>query len=515
MLERFEIMKHYPKNKDTISSNNIAGKLQHRLINLSVSVEDKVKTVDLFIEAIKSHQESSDLEFREENARLRVKFNHLASNNSGKLSELLEKYEQSTKRKEKIMCEVETLMEKKRGEDKITQAALMKARQRLQNEIQDASDEWKGCEGEREEIWIAEKVKHVRACTVDALQPEIKRLSSSHEAEIKNLLEESAVRERYMKKEVEMEFQREFNQYLDEAEKRKALLLEGRRKKWRSKIDQLEKSYAKRLEEMKEKSAEETNYPTICNNLLDNNYASQINELNDEIQKRIKEMDRVKNQKLDEIIRQKDDTLENITNDQLRQKEEWRRGKSLELRSNLEEELAIIETGIRNDRDTEINALIHSNYELEEKLEKNLEKRKKKEDASMDKNFAETLKHLKKKNDALNANLEGVSQEVHQLRIEHQNILERLETKEQVISKTKRGILALKQACERLESSEMSINASLYEAIEEQNKQQSYLEKRLNELEVAIHDLDWYEIYVLLFPFLQSAAPFNYFGFLF
>ena len=293
-----------------------------------------------------------------------------------------------------------------------------------------------------------------------------------------------------MKKEVEMEFQREFNVYIDEAERRKTLLFEGRRKKWRNKINQLEKSYAKRLEEIKEKCTDGA-YPMIRDDFLDNNYTSQMHEMKNDMEKIMKEMDQVKNHKLDEIFCHQKDTLEIITNDQLKKKEEWTQKRKLELHSNLKDDMAVIEIAIRNDRDREINTLIHSNYELEEGFEKSFRERKKEQEKSTDKKFIETVKHLNEKNDLMTVNLERVSQKVDGLRIEYQNILERLETKENALSKIKRGILVLKQACERLESSQMSINASIYEGIEEQNKQELCLGKRLRELEVAIHELDW------------------------
>ena len=168
------------------------------------------------------------------------------------MSVLVESYARSTNKKEEIALEIEVLVEKNKQENGRTKRHLMKLRQGIQNDFKVASDEWKSCKEEREELWIAEKVKHVRACTVDALQPEIKRLSGTHEVEVNKLIEEAATRKRYIEKETEIDFHRKFNEYMYEANKRKDFLLEGRMKKWRNKIHQFEISNAEKLKEVYE-----------------------------------------------------------------------------------------------------------------------------------------------------------------------------------------------------------------------------------------------------------------------
>ena len=52
-------------------------KFERRVINFSVATEDKIRTIDLLLEAIKSHQETSVSQIKGENAKFRVELNNV------------------------------------------------------------------------------------------------------------------------------------------------------------------------------------------------------------------------------------------------------------------------------------------------------------------------------------------------------------------------------------------------------------------------------------------------------
>jgi hypothetical protein len=204
---------------------------------------------------------------------------------------------------------------------------------------------------------------------------------------------------------------------------------------------------------------------------------------------KLREIEEIQNRKLDEINHNLEISLEKISNQLLKQKEEWELSEKVRLQNIMETEMKVIQTNIEKQRNADIDILIRSNYREDEGLETDLKKRKDRDRVLMNRNLTENIKHIKQNNESMKKNLAIVTQEVERLHIEQQNIQERLESKKQLIFRTETGLSLVQQACSRLVSTEINLNASIYEAIEDQDTKQSCLEKRLNELKSKFDSL--------------------------
>lgn len=479
-------------DKSQIGSEPKWERFQRHLIKLSVDLDEKTKSIDLLLDTIKAHQENSDCKTREENAKYRVEFNQTTTHLNEDLSKLLETYAHSTRKKKEITFELESLNEKKRRENDITKTHLLEIRQRISNQIQDASDEWNSGKEEREELWITKKAKHIRSRTVEALQPEIRRLSATQEVEKKKLLDEAIARKHHHVKQMNLEFHRDFNIYFDEAEKRKMLLLERRLQKWENKIFEFEKGHLNQLRNIKEDAANviKENSSSFNEDVMKTNCVDNINNLDRQLQTKLNEINKIQEQKIGMMHCNFDKSLEKIEDKMTNLGEEWEKNKRLEFQSKIEEEMKVVTESIQNKRDTDIDTLIRSNHKIETELEKDFFERKKQESTSTESNLAEKMNQILEKNNMMKNMLATTSKDVEATKIEQQNVLEKAEIKEQLAFKAETGISVMKKAYESLERTKMNPNVSMHKLIKDYDTKQFCLKQNLHDLQNTLSSIE-------------------------
>lgn len=467
-------------------------RFQHHLIKLSVELDEKTKIIDLLLDTIKTHEENSNSQTREENAKFRVEYNQRITRLNKDLSTLLKTYALCTRKKEEITFELESLNEKKIQENHVTKAHLLKIRQKITNEVQDTSDQWNSCKEEREEQWFTKKEKHMRACTVDALQPEMRRLSVAQEVEERKLVEEATSRRQYLVKQMNIEFHREFNIYFDEAEKRKACLLEGRVQKWESKIFQLEKKHLNEVRDIQKNAENETrkNFSSFSEDVMKTKCIDEISNLNHQLLSKLNEINKTEEQKVGMVKCNFDKSLEEIKDKMTTSKEEWESNRRLEFQSKIEKEIKVITASIQNKRDADIDVLIRSNHKIETELEKKFFERKKLESTSTESHLTEKIKQILDKNNMIKNKLITESKKIEETSIEQQNVLEKAEIKEELIFKAETGILVMKKAYKSLECTKMNPNPSIKKSIEDYDTKRNDLNNSLHNLQNTLNSIE-------------------------
>ncbi len=469
-------------------------KFQERVIKLSVAIDDYSKTIDLLLSTIKAHQEHNDNIIKEENAKLRLNFNLANASFNERISQCLDEYARVTKAKEEIANEIEILSKKKSQENELTKTRLLELSQTLDGNIKNAFSEWDSRKDEREEMWLSKKVNYVRACTVDALQPEIKRLSVTHEFELTKLTEEAAVRRRYVEKEMDIEFHREYNNCLDVTEKRQSLLCEGREKLWRDKIREIESAHQKRLDDITNEAGQKLKERLLsCKGKEyeeEEKFKKEIGSLNADLNIKLKEIQDKRIRCLEEICRDSKLKLDQIHTQMTNKKEEWEQSEKLRLKVKLNEKINGMNTSIQQRRDGDIEVLLRMNQTAEDELEEKIKAQKQEQSLSTSYDLGLKIKCIKERNELLNRQLSCATKDVEKIRVEQQQILEQVESKEQLIAKAETGYMMLMQAQEKINCAERSRHSSILAEIKESDLKRSDLEAQSLELRRKLDSIE-------------------------
>lgn len=461
-------------------------KFQERVIQLSVAIDDYSKSIDLLLDTIKAHQEHNDNVIKEENAKLRVNFNLANASFNERFSQHLDEYARATKAKQEIANEIEILSKKKSQENEVSKARLLEVSQTLHGNIKNAFSEWDSHKDEREEMWLSKKVNYVRACTVDALQPEIKRLSLAHEYELTKLTEEAAVRRRYIEKEIDIEFHREYNNCIDVTEKRQSLLSEGRGKLWRDQIKEIESAHQKRLDDITNEAAQKIKERLLsCKGKEyeeEAKFKKEVGSLKAEFHVKLKEIQEKHNQYLEDICRASKLKLDQIHTQMTNKKEEWEQSEKLRLKIKLNEKINAMKTSIQQRRDGDIEVLLRMSHTAEDELEEKIKAQKQEQSLSTSYDLDVKIKCIKEKNKSLNRQLSCATKDIEKIRFEQQQILEQVESKQQLIAKAETGYSMLMQAQEKINHTEQCRHSSILAEIEESDLKRSNLEAQALEL---------------------------------
>ena len=482
-------------NNKTVSIIPIAKweKFQHRLISLAVAIDDKNKTIDLLLDAIKTHQQESDVQIQEENTKLRVEYNAVSNKLKQSIQASLDSYSNATQKKKDITDEIELLAQKARKENEITKSRLLQAQQTIKHQTQDAHDEWQSCKHNREELWIANKVKHVKACTVDALQPELKRLSLSQEMEMNKIIEEAQTKRRYLEKQMDIDFKRGLNLYIDNIEVKKAQLVQACINKWSNLIRDLKGDHNKEVKDVKERVFEDMNQNSICLNLnaIGINISDESNKLKCELQRKLEDIQATEKSRRLTMKDRSEHLLGDIQGQLNKDKENWMKSERQKYLKWIENEMIDVHILCRKERDLEIDLLIRSNYKRKTELESEIASKLKTEMISETSRLKEEKLLITTKNADFKEHLSKVTEDLDRLCIDKSNFIERIEMKKHIISKFEANLLILKQSQDNMSSTSNTLSNEVYKINQDHKIRKLLLQNKLNELKNQSKNNEW------------------------
>lgn len=407
-------------------------KLQERLIQLSVGIEEKTKSIDTLIGSINVHNESTLKQIEAYKAKYLVELKKRSNDNNIALSHILEDYERATRDKVKVSDEVATLSAKMKQENETTKSRLLNVRKTIAENIANTAEEWNSCRLEREELWINKKIEHVRLCTVHALQPEIKRLSDSHEAELSRLMGEASTRKKYLEREIKLTFQRNFNLYCEENDRRKAILIEGRTKNWKTKIKEEEGKYHEKLttlkvsEENPEAIDESLNAGTSSKDLTD-----LMREVTDSADKQLKDLENMEKCKRDSISEKLASFYHEKNTEQDKVKDQWYQDQNLTKQRKLDREMELFHKEVLKRRDSDIEALIRRYHRIHEEIESDFDHKRNDELMLQERNrLSDEVKYVNNQNKSKATAISTLAHDIERLNKSRQTLLDCIETKE-------------------------------------------------------------------------------------
>ena len=466
------------KSKQLLSSTKWE-RFQQRLINLSVDIDDKSKCIDLLIGAIKTHHVTIVKNLRDVKDNYIVDFNKNSVHFNCSFSSLLQEYERITFAKETITSQIQELSEKKRNENKLTKSRLLDTRQSIDDMISKAFREWESGKGEREKTFVSKKADYVKACTVDALQPEIRKLSLSFQLEMEKLSKEVETRRQHLEKDVSIEFHHEVNQYLNEADMRLMLLYEEREKKWRTQIHEIENTNRIQLEEIKEASS--SKFKTIVSSInLDslNMKSSDESHFTAELDETIKRIQTKQEHHLVTINEEMNRKLNQLAMQNKNKRDEWKKQTDMENEKKLTCENKRMSERVESNRDEVIEVLLRFNHKEIERLENKTSTKSQDIGISGDSDVIGKLKHIRDKNEFVNRELRDTTNDITQIYIKQQQMLEQIQAKEQLIVVAESRRAELTKSHKDITERELNRNCSIYEEMEKLKAKKSNLQQK-------------------------------------
>ena len=172
-----------------------AQSLQSKLIQLSLSIEDQEKTVQILTQEMDRVVAEGEEKQKDIAARGRVEFKRQAERYKGELGAKLAVCDEMTARKQELASSLKRLQGKIKLVEDRTAAAAEKVRKEGGAEIDEAAASWGEGEAIRREKWIDRKTKEIREITIKGLEPEVERIIEKHKQDCLKLDDQVRIRE--------------------------------------------------------------------------------------------------------------------------------------------------------------------------------------------------------------------------------------------------------------------------------------------------------------------------------
>ena len=146
--------------------STIAQRLKKKLIQLSLEIDDKTKSLELITEACRQEELSFE---KQENAIISQYNNDNAAaveRQKAERRELLQRISSALTEKKELASKVQDLQRKKEKEDENTSKAIQEARQKNKNQIEEALAIWKAGKKKREVAFLERERKNVKGQTI-------------------------------------------------------------------------------------------------------------------------------------------------------------------------------------------------------------------------------------------------------------------------------------------------------------------------------------------------------------
>jgi len=351
--------------------------LERKLVHLSVAIEDKSESIDLLVQAIQEAEVKLEHQYQVCNAELRLKYDETSGQHNAELENCLKQCSESIEEKKGLASELEEMIERKKQEEYNISYCFEEIGNGTEANISKAKEEWKAGEKQREQEWMTNKVNKVRKATLEALQPEVRRLLDRQRLEMVQIENEMETREKYLENELNKDYQIEFSEYKAEAESRKKVLVARRKERWLEQISTTQETYAEQMKKDSslQKQRSEGSGEQILKELekertsAEERHERSLTKILYKRDKKLDESKRFLTQKLNELNERSRDLIKTIQDNDSEQKEALRSQQRAVVEKAFEEKMNGIKQIIRTGRDKNIEEDIRRNQKKETQFE--------------------------------------------------------------------------------------------------------------------------------------------------
>eukprot|EP00518_Triparma_eleuthera_P020809 CAMPEP_0197551030 /NCGR_PEP_ID=MMETSP1320-20131121/4429_1 /TAXON_ID=91990 /ORGANISM="Bolidomonas sp., Strain RCC2347" /LENGTH=714 /DNA_ID=CAMNT_0043111471 /DNA_START=140 /DNA_END=2281 /DNA_ORIENTATION=+ len=358
-----------------------AQSLQSKLIQLSLSIEDQEKTVQILTQEMDRVVAEGEEKQKDIAARGRVEFKRQAERYKGELGAKLAVCDEMTARKQELASSLKRLQGKIKLVEDRTAAAAEKVRKEGGAEIDEAAASWGEGEAIRREKWIDRKTKEIREITIKGLEPEVERIIEKHKQDCLKLDDQFELKKRDFLVAHHKEMDAKTVQNQEKAMKKYDAILTTVRVAGNDRLAEVHEDHAKNLAKLRKRLGEETDSQRVWQSeelkRLAEAHADELQNVRSSEAKRLHEMRRRWIEEKDAAERQLSSAISSVESDSNIAKEHW----ESKIRHKVEKEsldnVAAEREKMRKERDREIEREIRrvqgvtAKFELEckEKLE--------------------------------------------------------------------------------------------------------------------------------------------------
>ena len=154
--------------------------LRQKLINLSLEIEDRAKSIDLINKEIQKEDEAYTLLESEQTQRSNVELESIAAQHKSEREEVLQQIHNSIATKKEFAGKVQSFVDDKRQKEAEAAEAINSIRRANQSSISSALESFRGAETSRTDTFLAEEANKIKQQTIKALEPEVRRIMELH-----------------------------------------------------------------------------------------------------------------------------------------------------------------------------------------------------------------------------------------------------------------------------------------------------------------------------------------------
>ena len=420
--------------------------LERKLVRLSVAIEDKSESIDLLIQAIQELETSTQSQHQHRSAECRLQYDEASTRYSDELERLRRQCAEAIDRKKNLASELEEAGgRKKREEDKLS-LRFHEIRTKMEADIANAKIAWDAGRRQREQKWMSEKVNKVRKATLEALQPEVRRLLDGQRRELEEIENERNAKLAYLHAEHDKSLEEKLVDIRSDAESQRAVAVARRKESWVDKLTSMQESHAKQLntvslsmeqDEIAKKAEKE--YQEM-RRALDEEQERSMDKIGAARDKRLSEIKISLQEKEDELKQQSKKQLKDIQENDLKEKESWSNQQNNVMQKELDDQITEIKRKLEMERDLAIDKEIRSNQKKETNFEHEFEIKMSHRKRELENEYAAKMECVKEEVTSKQSQLNNSAVVIQELRQSIEVCREQLEMAEKKMSDTQKGI---------------------------------------------------------------------------
>lgn len=431
------------------SADTRCSELEKKIVHLSVAIEDRSESIDLLIQAIEDVDKDSERQRQHQNAELRQMYEQTSDQYGKELSVLKQKCSESIEEKKALASELERLTEERRIEEEKLSAALDQIHNRTEERIQQEKKKWMDGKVKREQQWMSSKVQQVRRATLEALQPELKRLLDSQRLEMEEIKAEQDSKMKYQELEAQRNFESKLSEYKIESNSRTRVIVAKRKEEWMEQIASLRQSFTDQMKGtlLPNDSIEDTlrkEYNEARNDLEDK-HSRNMDRVTEARDRRKKELNLSLQEKLKELDEKMRKELESIEKDDASRKEIWRNKKKASLQKEFDESVRSMHQLVIAERDRNIDLAIRSNQKNETDFQQSFATTSAEKKSSVESEFSKQLKCVEEEISSKQKQLRASASTIASLTQKVQNSKDQVDISERKIEKVRKRIAQIRE----------------------------------------------------------------------
>lgn len=460
------------------SPSKVAKRLRKKLIQLSLELDDKTKSIELLENATLEEEKANDVLRTDLSQQHSSELEANTLRHKSERSELLEQLNRALAEKEDLAAKVQALLDEKKEEEVKADSAVASIRRTNQLNIEEAKAAWKAGEASRTDAFMSDEKQRITQQTITALEPEVKKIMEAHRSSLSTLKDDEERTRRELATLLQSEYDEKVELHRAELKQQYDRGVQDIQNQWNERSATLHDEHTIAIAQLRDqlftkKEAQRRDRGEKLKQIMDR-HAAELTAARAEKENRLNTLSRENAAERDRFKANAEDELRAISNEVAKRKAEWDKELCAKLESERSKRIADAEAGLSTRRENEIEGLVRKSQVEQLRQEKAIQIGRESREKSLRVEHCNELKRINVDTRRQEDILASTTAEVERLQAQHDVFEKKLSS--------------LRDACNENRSRHSEIEASMTQKTAELHQAMDEIEHKMMEVISRHHE---------------------------